>query len=123
MNSLYGRFGMSIQTIKQLIIDEDDLPDYKNKGIVREHFQINSIKSYIEFEDPNTIEPMFYNSSPAKANGSKTSGKGTNISISCFALAAAITAYARIYMSTFIADESNQNLGVGIVLGSSKCQK
>src|ERR1700760_2501433 len=93
MNSLYGRFGMSIITNNQLIIEEIDLQNWISKGIIREHIQLNDKKSFIIFEDNELIEQEFYNN----INFTRLNNKH-NISIP---IAAAITANARIFMSQF----------------------
>src|ERR1700749_612794 len=99
MNSLYGRFGMSVITNNQLIIDEKNLHLWQNKGIIKEHIQLNEEKSFIIFEDPELSEQQFYNNLTNQTINNKH-----NISIP---IAAAITANARIFMSKF---KNNPNI-------------
>lgn len=104
MNSLYGRFGMRPRPIiyDHIIIDEEELPDYLNKGIIREHIVLNSKKCYIVFENSEEIEEMFYTQSHIKTNsglGRRYRSKNKNISIP---IAAAVSANARIYISQFL---------------------
>lgn len=86
LNSLYGRFGMSLDLDQNKIINEDDEIKYLNsdKYDVNEIINLSEDKSLISYnyKDPDKNPYNYFN----------------NLSVP---IAAAITAYARIYMSQF----------------------
>jgi DNA polymerase type B, organellar and viral len=94
MNSLYGRFGMSIISNSQLIIEEKDLHLFQNKGIIKEHIELSSKWSFIILEDSKLNEEKFYDN--VHAGSFKKYNNNTSIPI-----AATITANARVFMSQF----------------------
>jgi hypothetical protein len=90
LNSLYGRFGMNDNFANITIIDKDFYPDFENK-------YLDNIVDKIDLGDWLLI---FYQSPCEQDN------EIHNVSI---AIAAAITAYARVHMSKF---KNNPNINL-----------
>ena len=90
LNSLYGRFGMNDNFANITIIDKDFYPDFENK-------YLDNIVDKIDLGDWLLI---FYQSPSEQDNEIHN----TNI-----AIAAAITAYARVHMSKF---KNNPNINL-----------
>lgn len=91
LNSLYGKFGMSPYKNKHVILDKNEIYSFIDKSKIKSVIELDNDKVFMEYEDNqnfnldnNYIEP--------------------NINI---AIAAAITAYARIHMSQF---KNNKNI-------------
>ena len=85
LNSLYGRFGMNLSIFyqKQLVIHEDELEYYINRGSVLNYIELDDNKVFITFKDDHNMDNDILNNS--KQNISN------NISIP---IASAITAKA-----------------------------
>jgi hypothetical protein len=83
LNSLYGRFGMDDNFANINIIHKDYYPDFENK-FFNEIIKTTEMDEYILIESENTE--------------SENTNENHDVSIS---VAAAITAYARIYMTQF----------------------
>ena len=85
LNSLYGRFGMNISIFyqKQLIIHEDELEYYVNRGIITNYIELNNNKLFIIYQDDHNIDNDILNNNNNQINH--------NIFIS---IASAITANA-----------------------------
>jgi DNA polymerase type B, organellar and viral len=85
LNSLYGRFGMSPEMSKHLIINNDELDNYLLDGTLLDFDQLENKKYLISIKN-------------TKKNKSDDFYNKINISVP---IAAAITAYSRIHMSNF----------------------
>jgi hypothetical protein len=106
MNSLYGKFGMNpIHDVIE-VIPKKDLDDYiklhKTHSIVRETSDFSMVKRPIE---GSTIDPtkILYTTTEGRSEAFRSE----LLSKSNVAIAAAITAYARIALSNLMRDESN----------------
>jgi hypothetical protein len=84
LNSLYGKFGMSPYKDKHDIIDNKNLYKFVEKYIVNSTLDLKNEKQLISYTDKKECDEDFSNT--------------PNVNI---AIAAAITAYARIFMSKF----------------------
>jgi hypothetical protein len=90
LNSLYGKFGMHIETFltKNSIVDNSELNDWMENNNVLDILELGDNISLITYipQNDNDLDSLFNNMT------------NFNISIS---ISAAITAYARIHMSEF----------------------
>jgi hypothetical protein len=92
MNSLYGRFGMTPNLVEHAIIDNSLLEDFlsKKEFDVIECLDLKNGKNLISYQS-------------SEENVSADTPPNVNI-----AIAASITAYARVHMSQFLADPTLQ---------------
>ena len=84
LNSLYGKFGMSPYKEKHAIIDNNELYKYVDEFVVKSTLDLKNNKQLISYIEKIETDEDFNNN--------------PNVNI---AIAAAITAYARIFMSQF----------------------
>jgi DNA polymerase type B, organellar and viral len=89
MNSLYGRYGMELIIHDLIIINNEDYQDFDNKGIILDRLDLDNEHCMITWINPEKHEDLYFNNIKNNNN---------NISVP---IAAAITAYARIFMSKF----------------------
>lgn len=89
MNSLYGRFGMNPILDNHIIIDDEELEDYIDEYEVNNIIQFNNKKLLISYIDKTALNKKLLKF--AKKNV-------PNVSV---AIASAITANSRIFMSQF----------------------
>lgn len=100
LNSLYGRFGMHIETFltKNAVVDNDELNDMMEHNNILDILNLGdniNLITYIPINNDNDLDSLFNNMTKF------------NISI---ALSSAITAYARIHMSQFKDMNNDYNL-------------
>ena len=80
MNSLYGRFGMKPITSQQEFVDKEKFLELSQEHTINDFIDLDESGLFVSYEDP------------------KLKGRRANVNV---AVASAVTAYARVYMSKF----------------------